>query len=481
MNTPSEKNRLEDLNLLLSRRNQTIAELDAILESVEDGIYITDGQGITLRVNSAFQRITGITDREVIGRSVKDLVAEGVYDRAVSLSVLRDRKPVSMVETLRNGKEVLLSATPIFGDQGEIFRIVTTLRDVEELNRLKAQLEHKELESERYREELVHLRLRQLELKDLVISDPAMERIMNLSFQVGKVDSTVLITGESGVGKEVIARVIHRAGRKKNGPLICANCSAIPENLLESELFGYNEGAFTGARKGGQPGLFEVAQGGTLFLDEIGDISLNIQVKLLRAIQEREIQRLGGRKPIKVDVRIIAATNRNLKDMVDRGTFRADLYYRLNVVPIVVPPLRQRREAVLPLANHFLERFNRRFGKAVALSAPAVELLEEYPWPGNIRELENSLERAVVLDQRGLVLPEDLPESIRQGRDVSAGGDWTALTGAGGFPTWDDAVGAVERRLITRAREAFGSTRKMAEALKISQSKVVRKLAEYGG
>lgn len=251
----------EDLNRLLAQRDQTIAELDAILESVSDGIYITDGEGITLRVNTAFQNITGITKDQVIGRPVQDLISDGVYDRSVSLSILESRRPVSMVETLKNGKDVLLSGTPIFGRDGEIFRIVTTLRDMADLNRLKSRLEHKEKESERYREELLHLRLRQLNLKDLVIAGETMERIMNLSFQVGKVDSTVLITGESGVGKEIIARVIHRAGRKEHGPLICANCSAIPENLLESELFGYNEGSFTGARKGGSRGFSKWPRG----------------------------------------------------------------------------------------------------------------------------------------------------------------------------------------------------------------------------
>jgi len=465
----------EELNLLLSQREETIAELDAILESVSDGIYITDGEGCTLRVNSAFEKITGITIEQVMGRPVQDLIGDGVYDRSVSLSVLEGRQPVSMVETLKNGKDVLLTGTPIFDKDGEIFRIVTTLRDVEELKRLKNKLEHKEKESELYREELMHLRLRQLDLTDLIITGEVMERIMNLAFQVGKVDSTVLITGESGVGKEIFARIIHRAGRKENGPLICANCSAIPENLLESELFGYNEGAFTGARRGGQPGLFEVARGGTLFLDEIGEISLNIQVKLLRVIQEREIMRLGGRKAVKVDVRIIAATNRDLKSMVEKGTFRADLFYRLNVVPIHVPPLRERHDNILPLANHFLEKYNKRFDKAVSLSPASVSLLEDYLWPGNVRELENTIERAVVLDQRGMVLPSDLSEGLRGSLECSAAG-----RAGGEVSSWDDELHKLEKRMILSARKHYASTRKIAAALGISQSKVVRMLARYG-
>lgn len=465
---------IEELNLLLARREETIAELDAILESVSDGIYITDGEGYTLRVNSAFEEITGISTEEVIGRQVQQLIGDGVYERSVSLSVLEDRRPVSIVETLKNGKDVLLTGTPVFGKDGKIFRIVTTLRDVAELNKLKSELEHKEQESELYREELLHLRLRQLNLKNLVVSGDAMEKIMNLAFQVGKVDSTVLITGESGVGKEVVARIIHRSGRKENGPLICANCSAIPENLLESELFGYNEGAFTGAIRGGQPGLFEVAGGGTLFLDEIGEISLNIQVKLLRVIQEREIMRLGGRKPIKVDVRIIAATNRDLKAMVKNETFRADLFYRLNVVPIHVPPLRERKETVLPLANHFLKKYNKRFEKNVALSTDAVRVLEGYNWPGNVRELENTIERVVVLDQNGVVQFGDLPEGLGGGTELSTS------CSDGGFSSWDTAVEELERRMITSARTRFGSTRKIAVALGISQSKAVRMLARYG-
>ena len=464
---------VRELHRLLLQREETIAELDAILESVSDGIYITDGKGRTLRVNSAFETITGISGEQVNGRPVQTLISEGVYDKSVSISVLESRRQVSILEKLRNGKTVLLTGTPVFNRDGEIYRIVTTLRDVDELNSLRCRLNNKEKESELFREELLHLRLRQLNLKDLVVAGDRMENLMNLALQVGKVDSTVLITGESGVGKEIIARIIHRSGRKVDGPLICANCSAIPENLLESELFGYVDGAFTGARRGGQPGLFEVASGGTMFLDEIGELTQNIQVKLLRVIQEREITRLGSRRPVHVDVRIIAATNRNLEQMVEKGTFRADLYYRLNVVPIYVPPLRERKEMILPLANHFLGKFNGRFGKAVALSPPAVPMLESYDWPGNIRELENLVERLVVLDRRGLVDKGDLP-------DIFKYKDKTEIFRAGGAAVqWDEAVSDFERKMITDAKARYGTTRKIAAALGLSQSKVVRLIRRY--
>lgn len=451
---------------------ETLIELNAIFESITDGIYVTDGEGLTLRVNKAFEEITNITATEIVGHNVQDLIDQGVYEKSVSLIVMQTHRSTSIVETLKNGKEVLLTGTPLYDDEGKLFRIVTTLRDVADLNVLKTRLAMTEQKSERYRMELLTLRLNQLEMDNIVISSPEMKNIMRTALQLAEVDSTVLITGESGVGKEIITRAIHRAGRGDSGPLITANCGAIPESLLESELFGYEKGAFTGADRGGKPGLFEVARGGTLFLDEIGDVNLNVQVKLLRALQEKEIMRVGGRKPISIDVRIITATNRDLKELVSQGAFRKDLYYRLNVVPLHVPPLRERQDAVLPLVNHFLDQFNKKFGKEARITGDALKLMEFHDWPGNVRELENTLERLVVLSDSSLIRKKDLPDALLFGGDILSSRE-IKLSSLG------EAKAQLERRLFSAAWKKFHSTRKVAATLEISQSTAVRKLNQY--
>ena len=447
----------------LARKKKPIKELNAILNSVTDGLYITDGKGVTLRVNKAFEKMSGIKERDVIGINVRELVKTGVYDKSVSLLVLESQKTVSLVENLPNGKKALLTGTPVFNDSGKIFRVVTTLRDMEELNILESQLQHTEKKNEKYRQELSNLRLLQLDMKDIVIHAQSMRNIIRMAFQLGEVDSTVLITGESGVGKEIVTRAIHCSSRNENRPLITAVCSAIPENLLESELFGYEKGSFTGADRSGKPGLFEIAEGGTLFLDEIGDISLNIQVKLLRAIQEKEITRIGGRKPLKIDVRIIAATNKNLRELTQKGTFRKDLYYRLNVVPIQVPPLRERREDILPLVIHYLEKFNRKFEKNVRFTKEALILFERYDWPGNVRELGNTIERMVVLTSEHLIREKDVKEHFREDLIILPEISMNRI------PALNEAVAILEKQIILSAWKKFRSTRKIAGVLEISQ------------
>ncbi len=461
-------------------------EYQAILNSISDGVYITDGQGKTLHINRAFEQITGITWDQINNKDVRQLVNQGVYQKSVTLKVLESQKEESIVETLPNGKEVLLTGVPVYDKKGAITQVVTTLRDMEELTSLKHALARTVETNERYKMELLHFRLNQMNMENLIIHSQAMKQIMRTAMQLGDVDSTVLITGESGVGKEIVARVIHRSGRGEQAPMITTNCSAIPETLLESELFGYEKGAFTGADRGGKPGLFEVANGGTLFLDEIGDISLNTQVKLLRAIQEKEIVRVGGRKPIQVDVRVIAATNQDLEEMVRQGSFRQDLYYRLNVIPLHIPPLRERKEAILPLANHFLHQFNRRFHKHVHISPGVMNVFELYSWPGNVRELENTLERLVVLCSEDRVTPDQLPiHIIRSVEDLQQTPRVHEACPEIEEPTdsmqpLSVALARYEERILTQVWQRYPSTRKLAKVLGISQSTAVRKLSSYG-
>jgi transcriptional regulator with PAS, ATPase and Fis domain len=296
---------------------------------------------------------------------------------------------------------------------------------------------------------------------------------LEFSQRIAKVDTTVLLLGETGVGKEEIAKFIHRNSLRKDRPFVKINCGAIPANLIESELFGYEKGAFTGALQQGKLGMFEVAEGGTLLLDEIGELPLKMQVKLLRALQEQEITRVGGTKSIKIDVRILAATNRNLEKMVREKIFREDLYYRLNVVPVNIPPLREREKDILPLAYLFLEQFNKKYGLKKRFSFSTNACFLDYSWPGNIRELKNIVERVVVTSKENEILIEDLPEGICKNKIEKIGERDSDI-----IPL-KDALGKIEKELIEKAYEKFGSVRSAAKALGIDASTFVRKRQKY--
>ena len=334
---------LEGIYTELDQVKALLKELDAVIESSYDGLSIVDGGGVVLRVNKAYQAMTGVTSEEIVGKKMRHMVRKGVYDQSVSKLVMESRKPVTINQSI-NGRQFLVTGNPLFDEQGSVYRVVTNLRDTTELARLQNELEHSREKTQRYKTELKRLRDQHLDEDDgIVFRSRSMEQVLLVANKVADVDSGVLITGESGTGKDLIAKLIHKRGKGSTRPFIKINCAALPEHLLESELFGYEAGSFTGAKSGGKPGMFELAQGGTLFLDEIGDMPQFLQVKLLRALQDKEIMRLGGVKTIRVDVRIIAATNRNLEDMLRKGTFREDLYYRLMVVPIHLPPLRDRK------------------------------------------------------------------------------------------------------------------------------------------
>ncbi|MBP1759970.1 MAG: sensor protein, partial [Firmicutes bacterium] len=339
-------------------------------------------------------------------------------------------------------------------------------RDFTELNQLK-------LQSARFSQELKLLRAR--EQKDLIYQSPAMEQVVNEALRVSGVDSTVLITGESGVGKEVIARMIHRNSNRAEGPFIQINCGAIPDQLLESELFGYEKGAFTGANKDGKPGMMELANGGTLLLDEVGDLPLNLQVKFLRALQEQVIYRIGGRIPIKLNVRIIAATNKNLEKMILNNEFREDLFYRLNVVPIYIPPLRERHSDILPLVMHFMDRVNYKYKLQKHISSEVCKIFEAYSWPGNIRELANIVERLVIMSETTTILPGQLPSSFL----VEPASNTLQVSIQQIIPL-KEARELVESKLILRALKEYGSLRKAGEALGVDHSTLLRKIKALG-
>lgn len=317
--------------------------------------------------------------------------------------------------------------------------------------------------------------LKGVNLEDCVFVSREMQNVLRNALQVANYDCTVLINGESGVGKEVLAQIIHNASRRSNSSLIKINCGSIPQNLLEAEMFGYEEGAFTGAKKNGKLGIFEVAQGGTLFLDEIGEMPLNLQVKLLRALQEKEIYRVGGIKPIKVDTRIIAATNKNLKHMVEQGNFREDLFYRLNVFPILIPPLRARRQDIIPLAKFFLEKYNQNFKMEKKLSLSALQCLVEYDWPGNIREMENLIQRLLISCTNELITDVEVMINLEGGEQIQE----ACFNHEAEIPL-KGVVEKAEYQVLKIIQSKHKTTREMAKALGISQATLIRRLKKYG-
>ncbi|MBZ4653904.1 MAG: hypothetical protein JG781_1243 [Peptococcaceae bacterium] len=464
---------LESVTEELNKHRALVRKFNAIIESSYDGLYICDRNGIVTHVNTAWERICGIPRDQVVGKSAYNLVAEGLYNKSAATKALETKKTCTVMLEMTSGpkasQKIMATGTPVFDENGDIEQVVVNVRDITELENLKKQLD----DIRHYASELQEMHIQQFKIDDIVAQSPAMQRILELVTRVSRVESTVLITGESGVGKEVIAKKIHLLSKRQNKPLIKINCGAIPENLLESELFGYEGGAFTGARKEGKPGMFELASEGTLFLDEIGELPLNLQVKLLRAIQEKEIIRVGGLKAIPVDVRIIAATNKDLASMVRKGTFREDLFYRLNVVNINIPPLRQRREDIIPLLFEVLKKFNAKYGLDKKLTGPVVERLLQYDWPGNVRELENLVERLVVLVNEPHVQVMHLPEFLQENRAKSK-----AITVNGIVPL-KTAIEDVEAQLIEHALKEHRTTRKVAQLLEVNQSTIVRKIKYY--
>ncbi|UOF89023.1 sigma 54-interacting transcriptional regulator [Fodinisporobacter ferrooxydans] len=459
-------------------------ELEAVFQNSYDAIYISDANGITLKTNDAIERLTGIPKEYYIGKDLRYLEKRGIVQKSVTFEVLKEKKPVTVIQENSLGKVILLTGSPIFNEQGEITRIVTNLRDISELNRL--------------REKLLQYHKYHSGDEPIIYASKYMEKVIELASRVAKTDTTVLLLGESGVGKEVIARLIHRnSGRYENGAFIKVNCGAIPQELLESELFGYESGAFTGAKKGGKPGMFELAHEGTLFLDEIGELPLHLQVKLLRVLQEQEFTRVGGVKPMKVNVRIIAATNRNLKKMVADGNFREDLYYRIYVVPIEIPPLRKRKEDIRPLLSFYLDIFNRKYQASKTLKEQTIELLQSYEWPGNVRELANFIERLFVISPTDEMDPEHLQDLLgltslfeehtpyQEKRNEEA--DTAGLINESDIDLdkvktlgFQAIIEQMEMEILTAAYKQYGSSYEVGKALQLSQSTAIRKAYKYG-
>jgi len=440
-------------------------------DAIMDGICITDGDGNIMDINEGYTKITGLVKGEIIRFNVQEFSDKKYSDMEVTFEVLKKKKKVSTMSIINN-KQILIIGNPFFNSEGQLIQIITVLRDLTELIALKEKLEEKERENQRYLNELKYIRARQKESEFLGISVQA-QRIRDTIFQVAKTDATVLITGETGVGKEIVAKEIHKNSLRNNEPYIKINCSAIPETLLESEFFGYEKGAFTGAVNREKMGLLEAANKGTVLLDEVGDMPLHLQPKILRFLQEKEITRVGSTKPITIDVRVIAATNQNLEELVKKGKFREDLYYRLNVIPIEIPPLRERKEDIRILVHKFIVEFNKKYSKQVSFTDEALEVLESYEWPGNVRELENTIQRLIIMNNKNLVTDKETigilgieknPSDLAVNHELSL----------------QESLAVLEKKIIENALKKYGTTYKAAEALKVSQSTIVRKAREFG-
>lgn len=455
-------------------------DFQEIGDHLYDGVYLADGKGLTLYVNKSYERITGLKASEVVGRYVQDLLADGVYSNAVTPEVLRLKKRVDSVgQSSRNGARMLITGNPIFGQDGEIKLVAVIEREITDLDTMLIELEATkdkirgvEIVEMRNRREIEHLRKERGSAK-LIGESRQIREILALVKRVADFDVTVLIQGETGVGKEIVATEIHESSLRKDKPFIRVNCAAIPPNLLETELFGYEKGAFTGAAPTGKIGLFELADKGTLLLDEIGDMPLELQGKLLRVLQQKELTRVGGTRAIPLDVRVIAATNCDLQALTQSGKFRADLFFRINVFPIAIPPLRSRPDDILLLAEHFFNDYNIKYAKKVRITRDALALFASYPWPGNVRELQNVIERLILISDQSCVLGGDSLFPMLRLEQPASYQDCAATTPE---KSLKEIVSEFERRIVEQALRQHGSTRKAAAVLGIDQSTIVKKV-----
>lgn len=439
--------------------------LDKLLELALDGIVVVDAAGVIALISKAYADFLGISPEDAIGKPVADVI-----ENTRLPEVLKDGKAQTAQLQLINREYMIASRIPLIKD-GEIVGAIgkVLFRDIAELNALQKRVARLRRQLENFQNAVAVDALAKYSFRNIVGGSDKLKRAKAMAAKAGLTDSTVLLLGESGTGKELFAHAIHRESARAKKAFVKVNCAAVPAELLESELFGYEEGAFTGARKGGKTGKFEDADQGTLFLDEIGDMSPGMQAKLLRALQENEIEKIGAHHPVEIDARVIAATNQDLDALVAKGKFRADLFYRLNVMTIKIPPLRERLEDLDVLVPCLLSKICRHLGKYVEEVSPqAFRALRRHSWPGNVRELENALERAVnMVDKGGAISLEHLPEAI--GGKSYAGGEVQPL---------QNVLDQAERAALEKALAAAkGKKSKAARALKISRSNLYERLA----
>jgi len=464
-----------------SRLNEQLQMYTQMFDKFYDGIFITDSNGVTLYVNDSFLALSGGQRQDIVGKSVYELMENGLVPNSCLSIVIRTKEPASTINNYPKGKSCLVSGTPIFTD-GKLSRAIGVVRDLTELQSLQNQLANVTSLNLSYKHKLKEIQTKTSNINLIETRNKTMQNIYDKVIKIANVDSPILLTGETGVGKDHLANFIHEVSeRNKTGVMIKINCGAIPDNLMESELFGYEKGAFTGANKEGKAGLFELASNGTLYLDEIGDMPLHLQVKLLSCIQNKQFFRIGGTKVVKLQSRIIAATNVNLEKLIAKRMFRLDLYYRLNTISIQIPPLRDRQEDILPIAINFLNEFNQKYNKSCYFSPKTMGLLLKYSWPGNIREMRNIIERVIIMSEQNSLEPSCFEEialnNLNNYYDLDNHN--FQLHGNTDDLSLKSKIELYEANCIREALDKYTTLKEAADSLGISLSTLVRKNLKY--
>ncbi len=452
-------------------------QFKAIFNSSSDGIWVCDSKGNVIDVNEASERLNGIKGVEIISKNVSELTKSGIFDRSVTLEVLETKRQVSVMQYIkRTGKYLLATGTPAFDDSGELFLVVVNERDMTQLNAIREELETSHMVTAKIKDELAELSMLELREQQIVAESEPMRQVLRTALKLARLNaSNILLLGESGTGKGLLAKFIHEKSSHRKMPFVQINCAALPETLLEAELFGYEKGAFTGAKEQGKAGLIELAHEGTLFLDEIGDMPLAIQAKLLKYLDDHEVLRVGGLKSRKIDCVVIAATNRDLEDLVKHRRFRRDLLYRLNAFTLRLPPLRERGDDIFELCRFFLAQYNREYGVDRRLTPQALDALLRHDFPGNIRELKSLIKKAVVMSDTAWVDENvlNLPKHQRSGRPAASGKMELSMG-------LTESVDQLEKSILQKAMQNCRTTRQLASVLGTSQPTVVRKLKKHG-
>jgi PAS domain S-box-containing protein/TyrR family helix-turn-helix protein len=473
---------IEDLEasaLKLPNIKEMRMQFQTLLDHSYYGIYILDHQGIVLKVNDVAAGLIGVKKEEMIGTQITDIVKNGIVDTTLTPAILKYKKPLTRpLYVIKSNKYIMASGMPIFDEQGKILFVVVIEHDMTMVKELRTRLEQVEQVADTIKSELSDRNLLELKNSKIIADAPAMNQVLTVLLKLAKMDaSNILITGESGTGKGLLSKFVHHNGNRRNKPFISINCAALPDMLLEAELFGYEKGAFTGASDSGKAGLFELANQGTIFLDEIGDLPFPVQAKLLKVLDDGEIRRLGGTRTIKVNCIVIAATNRNLEKLVQQKKFRQDLYFRLNIFPVHIPPLRKRREDILKISNFYLKKYNKIYKQKKRFSENCLEQIQAHDFPGNVRELKNIIKNAVVIKEKDVLDKIISPGITRQkSRHSSSFEDRKSMVSQG----LNEELLEFERKKLEKAMARFDSTRDLANHLGISQSTVVRKMKKHG-
>jgi PAS domain S-box-containing protein/TyrR family helix-turn-helix protein len=454
-------------------------QLDAIFNGSSDGLWVHDNNGKIININTVSEMINGIRAKDVIGKSIYDLIDEGVFEGVVTPEILRTKRQFSTLSyNKKTQKRVLVTGTPILDEDGNVSLIVSNERDLTHWNAVKEDLERSRKVAEKYKDEFEELSLLESGQQEIVAESKEMKQVLRIGMKLARMGaSNILIQGESGTGKGLLAKFIHDNGKRNSKPFIQINCAALPESLLEAELFGYEKGAFTGARQQGKIGLFELAHEGTLFLDEIGDLPFSVQAKLLKYLDDQEILPLGGIQRKKVDCSVIAATNQDLERLTEQERFRQDLFFRLNTFMMHIPPLRHRPVDIIKMTEYFVNIYNKEYQVQRRISPEAMLKLQAYKFPGNVRELQNIIKNAVVLSEMDL-LDEIFAETIGFGQKMITGED-RSISDLQYPMRLPDKIKNMEKEILSDAFARFRSTREIAQNLGTSQSSVMRKMKKY--